>query len=585
MEIAPLTGDRIADRLYLFSPEGGRGRDVVAIGLLKSLSTKYDSPSIYRPASAHGEKTTDFLLSAARSFSAVPGANGDHFAHIGVKPRFIREHATDARLDIVTRFYESEDLKKADYTLIVGSDFTPVAYPDKMRNNALIAADLQAAVVIAVEGKGRTAYELAETIKASRNSVESNGAQVVGVFVSPCSGELKDASQDLLADLGLPVWYVPEVDTTKTTDLASDAPFDDFRDTYLATYESAVSHSDVMKVLDSPITTVVTPACFQYSLLAMAKSDRKTVVLPEGDDDRILQAADYLLSRDVVNLLIVGEKDQILDRADQLDLEAIAESALFQSLHDETVLEPMIAELVKLRGHKGMTEEKARETLKDPSYFGTMLIQLGMADGMVSGAKHSTANTVRPALQIIKTNPEDHLVSGAFLMCMDQRVDVYADCAINLNPTSEQLAEIAHQSARTAKSFGITPIVGMLSYSTLGSGSGPDVDLVTEAERLAHENYPELNVVGPIQFDAAWSTTVAEKKAQGNPFAGHVNTFIFPNLSAGNIGYKAVQRTGDAVAIGPVLQGLRKPVNDLSRGALTRDIINTIALTAISAQK
>jgi phosphate acetyltransferase len=373
------------------------------------------------------------------------------------------------------------------------------------------------------------------------------------------------------------VWYLPSVEGLDGAD--------DPVALAVTAYESAVSHTEVLAALSTPVTTVVTASCFQYSLLAMAKLDKKKIVLPEGDDDRILQAADYLLARDVADVVIVGEKSDILARAKDLGLDSIEGKATFQSMKDSSILDPMIEELVKLRGHKGMTPEKAATTLEDPSYFGTMLIQLGLADGMVSGAKHSTANTVRPALQIIKTNPDDHLVSGAFLMCMEDRVNVFADCAINLNPNSAQLAEIAHQSARTAEAFGIDPVVGMLTYSTLGSGSGPDVDLVTEGEKIAEENYPDLKVVGPIQFDAAWDPVVAEKKANGNPYAGHVNTFIFPSLSAGNIGYKAVQRTSGAVAIGPVLQGLRKPVNDLSRGALTRDIVNTIALTAISAQK
>lgn len=578
MEIAPLHGERSTDRLYLFSPEGGAGRDVVAVGLLKSLSTKFDSPSIFRPASAHGENTTDLFLAAARTFEKTAGANENHAEHVGVKPREIRENLADARLDIVTRFYESSDLKKSDYALIVGSDYTPVAYPGKMVNNSLIAADLQSSAVVAVEGTGRTAYEVAETIKASVNAVEEKGAPVVAVFVSPCTEQLQKEAEAELKDFALPVWYVPATEDLSGLDEAATIA------AQIKAYEASVEHTAVVAELSKPVVTTVTPACFQYSLLAMAKSDKKKIVLPEGDDDRILQAADYLLARNVAEVIIVGEKADILAQSAKLGLEAIEGKAIFQPMKDEAVLKPMIEELVKLRGHKGMTAEKAATTLEDPSYFGTMLIQLGLADGMVSGAKHSTANTVRPALQIIKTNPDDHLVSGAFLMCMEDRVNVFADCAINLNPDSAQLAEIARQSARTAEAFGIDPVVGMLTYSTLGSGKGPDVDLVTEGEKIAEENNPDLKIVGPIQFDAAWDPVVAEKKANGNPYAGHVNTFIFPSLSAGNIGYKAVQRTSGAVAIGPVLQGLRKPVNDLSRGALTRDIINTIALTAISAQ-
>ena len=232
-----------------------------------------------------------------------------------------------------------------------------------------------------------------------------------------------------------------------------------------------------------------------------------------------------------------------------------------------------------------MTEQKARETLKDPTYFGTMLVQLDQADGLVSGSINSTANTVRPALQVIKTKPGASLVSGSFLMCFKDHVAVFADCAINLNPNAEQLADIAIQSAETAAAFGIEPKVGMLSYSTLGSGKGPDVDLVEEATALVCSKAPDLQVVGSVQFDAAWSPTVAATKAKGNDVAGHVNVFVFPDLCAGNIAYKAVQRSSGAIAIGPVLQGLNKPVNDLSRGATVQDIINTVALTAVEAQQ
>ena len=309
----------------------------------------------------------------------------------------------------------------------------------------------------------------------------------------------------------------------------------------------------------------------------------KTIVVPESLEPRMLRAADYLLERDVVDILFVGDRDEVLKAGDDLGLEHLP-MAKFNAIDDERVLEPMVSELVTLRAKKGMTPDKAREVLKDPTYFGTMLVQLNLADGLVSGSINSTANTVRPALQVIKTKPGTSMVSGAFLMCLPTHVAVFADCAITPNPTAEQLADIAIQSAGTASAFGIDPRVGMLSYSTLGSGKGPDVDLVEEATRIAHEKAPDLKLVGPIQFDAAWSPTVAAAKAPGNEVAGHVNVFVFPNLSAGNIGYKAVQRSSGAVAIGPVLQGLRKPVNDLSRGATVPDIINTIALTAVIAQ-
>ena len=291
-----------------------------------------------------------------------------------------------------------------------------------------------------------------------------------------------------------------------------------------------------------------------------------------------------MLERDIVNLIIVGERESILKRAEELNLNSVCKAS-FQSMSDEAMLSHMITKLCELRAKKGMTESQAREQLSDASYFGTMLVVLGQADGLVSGSVNSTANTVRPALQVIKTKPGSKLVSGAFLMCFKDHVAVFADCAINTNPNAEQLADIAIQSANTAEAFGLDPKVGMLSYSTLGSGKGPDVDIVEEATRIVKEKAPDLAVVGSIQFDAAWSPTVAAAKAKNNSIAGHVNVFVFPDLCAGNIAYKAVQRSSGALAVGPILQGLNKPVNDLSRGALVQDIINTVALTAIEAQR
>ena len=312
---------------------------------------------------------------------------------------------------------------------------------------------------------------------------------------------------------------------------------------------------------------------FLNRMKSAAKADLKTIVLPEGEDPRTIVAATKIIEEGLAKIVILGNPDEI-------------------DVPGATVIDPRNAEkheeyaqkFAELRAKKGVTIEQARAQVMDATYFGTMMVKMGDADGLVSGSVNSTANTVRPALQVIKTKPGTSLVSGAFLMCFKDHVAVFADCAINLNPNAEQLAEIAIQSAETAKAFGLEPKVGMLSYSTLGSGKGPDVDLVEEATTIVKDKAPDLAVVGSIQFDAAWSPTVAATKAKGDPVAGHVNVFVFPDLCAGNIAYKAVQRSSGAVAVGPVLQGLNRPVNDLSRGATVQDIINTIALTAIEAQ-
>ena len=354
------------------------------------------------------------------------------------------------------------------------------------------------------------------------------------------------------------------------------------KDTALALFERGVDTAALLASLDVPRPEVVTPLIFEYELLSRARADRKHVVLPEGSDDRVLRAASTLLQRDVADLTILGDAPSIRARAVELGLD----------IHSATIVDPQTSELreqfahayAELRAHKGMTVERAREIMADVSYFGTMMVQLGLADGMVSGAAHTTAHTIRPSFEIIKTVPGVSVVSSVFLMCMADRVLVYGDCAVNPDPTAEQLADIAISSAATAAQFGVEPRIAMLSYSTGESGSGADVDKVRTATALVKERRPDLSIEGPIQYDAAVDPSVAASKMPGSQVAGRATVFVFPDLNTGNNTYKAVQRSAGAVAVGPVLQGLRKPVNDLSRGALVQDIVNTVAITAVQAQ-
>ncbi len=320
---------------------------------------------------------------------------------------------------------------------------------------------------------------------------------------------------------------------------------------------------------------------FEYGLLERARQARKHIVLPEGYDDRILRAAATLLARDVADLTILGEEIEIRSRAIGLGLDISRATVL--SNHDHVLVYRFADEYQRRRAHKGVTVEHARETVTDVSYFGTMMVELGLADGMVSGAAHTTAHTIRPAFEIIKTKPGVDVVSSVFLMALADRVLVYGDCAIVPDPTAEQLADIAISSASTARQFGIDPRIAMLSYSTGESGSGAGVDKVRRATELVRERAPQLAVDGPIQYDAAADVAVARSKLPDSAVAGRATVFIFPDLNTGNNTYKAVQRSSGAVAIGPVLQGLRKPINDLSRGALVQDIVNTVAITAIQA--
>ncbi|RRD05387.1 phosphate acetyltransferase [Arachnia propionica] len=347
-------------------------------------------------------------------------------------------------------------------------------------------------------------------------------------------------------------------------------------------FDRHVDEEALLKAIDLPRSEIRTPTMFEHQLMQMARRNLKRIVLPESTDDRILRAADIVLQRGVAEIILLGDPAVIARRAAELGLN-LSKAELVNPTTPELV-ERFADEYAKLRAHKGVTIETARERLTDLSYFGTMMVHLGMADGMVSGAVNTTANTIRPSLEFVKTKPGVSVVSGSFLMSMSSRVVVYADCAVNPNPTAEQLADIAISSAETATNFGVEPRVAMLSYSTGDSGSGEDVDLVREATRIVKEKAPELKVEGPIQFDAAVDEVVAAKKMPDSEVAGRATVFIFPDLNTGNNTYKAVQRTSGAVAIGPVLQGLRKPVNDLSRGALVDDIVSTITITAIQAQ-
>ena len=336
-----------------------------------------------------------------------------------------------------------------------------------------------------------------------------------------------------------------------------------------------------LQVDDVSARQVMSPVVFERQLIEQARANRKHVVLPEGEDDRILQAADQLLKQGVAELTILGDVDDMNRRAADLGLD-LTGANLVNHLESE-LAEEFAADFAELRKKKGVTLEEARETMKDVSYFGTMMVHKGLADGMVSGAAHTTAHTIKPSFQIIKTAPGASVVSSIFLMVMQDRLWAFGDCAVNPNPTAEQIGEIAAVSAKTAAQFGIDPKVAILSYSTGTSGSGPDVDRAVEATAKAKELAPDLAIDGPLQFDAACDPGVGKKKAPDSPVAGQANVFIFPDLEAGNAGYKIAQRTGGALAVGPVLQGLNKPVNDLSRGATVPDIVNTVAITAIQA--
>ncbi|MEG3112542.1 MULTISPECIES: phosphate acetyltransferase [Pantoea] len=326
----------------------------------------------------------------------------------------------------------------------------------------------------------------------------------------------------------------------------------------------------------------LSPPAFRYQLTELARKAGKRIVLPEGDEPRTVKAASICAERGIATCVLLGNPDEIQRVAAAQGVELGSGIVI---VDPEVVRENYVPRLVELRKSKGMTEVVAQEQLEDNVVLGTMMLESGEVDGLVSGAVHTTANTIRPPLQLIKTAPNSSLVSSVFFMLLPEQVLVYGDCAINPDPTSEQLAEIAIQSADSAKAFGIDPRVAMISYSTGNSGAGSDVEKVREATRIAQEKRPDLVIDGPLQYDAAIMEDVAKSKAPNSAVAGRATVFIFPDLNTGNTTYKAVQRSADLISIGPMLQGMRKPVNDLSRGALVDDIVYTIALTAIQSQQ
>ncbi|MGW2835276.1 phosphate acetyltransferase [Streptomyces sp. NPDC001286] len=353
-------------------------------------------------------------------------------------------------------------------------------------------------------------------------------------------------------------------------------------ETALGLFERHVDTADLIRRVSAPSSDRLTPMMFEHKLLEQARADKRRVVLPEGTEERILHAAEVLLRRGICDLTLLGPVDQIRKKAADLGID-LGDSQLIDPARSE-LRDSFAEKYAAFRAHKGVTVELAYDVVSDANYFGTLMVQEGLADGMVSGSVHSTAATIRPAFEIIKTKPGADIVSSVFFMCLADKVLVYGDCAVNPDPDARQLADIAIQAATTAEQFGVEPRIAMLSYSTGTSGFGADVDKVREATELVRQRRPDLKIEGPIQYDAAVEPTVAATKLPESDVAGQATVLIFPDLNTGNNTYKAVQRSAGAIAVGPVLQGLNKPVNDLSRGALVSDIVNTVAITAIQAQ-
>ena len=538
--------------VYFTAAEGNTGTRQVAKAALAALADKYEKLGVFR-AFANGPISDD---SQFRELLDQIGRGEDLDLAWGTTRQAYVLDEDAAMTDLVKRYTDySHDF---DAVLILGLlDGDPI-YPGVLARTGRAAANLGTTVILSLSGVLRSGREIDTVARLASEEIAGEHAPVTASIVVDASQDVVDAMPADAAHAGVIL-------------LPDGAPRE-FTGADLETLLNAMETD----------SDVITPLSFTASLISRARSDRKRIVMPESDDDRILYASDELLRRQVADIILLGESDVVLKRAEELGLDLSAASII--SPDNAELVDKYATEFARLREKKGVTYDQAKETIKDISYFGTMMVHMGDADGMVSGAAHTTAHTIVPSFQIIKTKPGAALVSSAFLMLMEDRVYVYGDCAVTTNPTPEQLSGIALSSAETARQFGVDPRVAMLSYSTGTSGKGPDVDAVVEATRIAKEAAPELALEGPIQYDAAVDDAVAAKKLPGSKVAGKATVFIFPNLNAGNIGYKAVQRSAGAVAVGPVLQGLNKPVNDLSRGALVEDIVNTVAITAIQAQ-
>ncbi|MDR6940111.1 phosphate acetyltransferase [Arcanobacterium hippocoleae] len=537
--------------VYLTATEGNAGTRQVFLAAVEKLRERYPNFAIFRPFT-NGQIADDHVF---QELLAAIGREDDLDRAWGTNREALFSNEEAAMNQLVKRF--TDYTHPFDAVLIVGVCDGDTIFPGLLSRIGRAAAHLGTTVVPIISGALRSAHQISHITRLSAQEISGAHAPISALIVTEAGEEytVEDAA---------------ELDSPAIVKTAGTA------------MELTDSDTEILVSAMEEESQVVTPLSFTASLIARARANRKRIVLPESTDDRILKAADELISREVAEIILLGDAQAVAKRAAELGLDLSA--AQIVSPQDPELLDKYATEFARLREKKGVTYEQAREKVQDLSYFGTMMVHLGDADGMVSGAIHTTAHTIVPSFQIIKTKPGADLVSSCFLMLMEDRVYVYGDCAVTPNPDPAQLASIAISSAETATQFGVDPRVAMLSYSTGTSGKGPDVDAVVEATAIARERQPQLMLEGPIQYDAAVDATVAATKLPDSAVAGRATVFIFPNLSAGNIGYKAVQRSAGAVAVGPVLQGLNKPVNDLSRGALVEDIVNTVAITAIQAQ-
>lgn len=567
----------MAKKLFLFGTGPKCGKTIAAFGIIDYLKRQGRKVAFYRPIVSYTRNGKDEILSRLINHFEPSFSYEDSYAYTLAEVRELinegkESHVYDTILGKCKKLEETHDV-----VVCLGSDFFNRDMMLEYEVNTQIAADLGAPALIIVKGEVRSVEDLSPSARGTIRDLRKAAVEVLGCMLTWSRLPAADA-QTFKDDIR----HAPEDQRTPNVFVLPENPEASSSPKVAIDYlNDNMDIGAFMKVVEDHKVTVVTPKMFEFNLMERAKKHKMRIVLPEGSDDRILIAASDVDARAVADITILGDEGAVKKRMAELQLPFNG-----KIINPETYakFEEYVESYAEARKAKGVTIEKAREVMRDPSYFGTMMVWKNDADGMVSGAINTTAHTIKPAFEFVKTKPGITTVSSIFLMCMKDRVLAMGDCAVNPNPTPEQLAAIAISSAETAKIFGVEPRVAMLSYSTGTSGKGPDVDAVVEATRIAREKAPDLPLEGPLQYDAAIDPVVASKKLPGSKVAGKATVFIFPDLNTGNNSYKAVQRAANAVAVGPILQGLNKPVNDLSRGCLVPDVINTIAITAVQAQ-
>jgi phosphate acetyltransferase len=694
----------MANSLYIAAVAPGSGKSVVALGIMEMLSRRIRRLGYFRPVVPSAEEPDNNIRLIKARYQLEPGYEDMYACAHGDARNLVAEGRIKTLLKSILNKYKALE-GRCNFVLCEGTDFTGVGSAFEFEFNADVANNLGSAILLLVNGRGKTSDETVDAAQVARESFEDKGCTVAATIINRVDHNQIADVKDQTKKMGLetePIYILPEApslgkptvgeiarnlnaqilqgepkglnrDVQDLKVAAMNVPHfldriqdgdliitpGDRADVILAslattvsdtspniagllltggltpedpvqrliqgfkkyspisvtlvgtdTYTTALNASMVRPALtpenDRKIATAlgvfeshvdtrqledriqvvrshrVTPIMFEYELIERAKADRRRIVLPEGVEERILRAAEILLRRGVADLTLLGNPEEIKNKVGALGLH-LDEIDIIDP-HTSEHLQDFARTYYGLRKHKGISEKMAEDTVSDVNFFGTLMVYKDLADGMVSGSIHTTGETILPALQIIRTRPGFSVVSSVFLMCLADRVLVYGDCAVNPDPNAEQLAEIAISSAETASIYGIQPRIAMCSYSTGESSKGADVDKVRQATGIVRERRPDLKIEGPIQYDAAVDAGVARTKMPKSEVAGRATVFIFPDLNTGNNLYKAVQRSANAVAIGPILQGLKKPVNDLSRGCTISDIVNTVAITAIQSQ-